>query len=113
MQFLGSTWAQYGVDAEGAGVPDRWNPADAIYAAANYLRASGAPQNYEAAIYAYNHASWYVRRGPVLGRALPQLWFLARGRAKPLSRGGWARTANPVRWAEQGDVSARASAAAY
>ncbi len=60
MQFLGSTWAQYGVDAEGAGVPDRWNPADAIYAAANYLRASGAPQSYQAAIYAYNHASWYV-----------------------------------------------------
>ncbi len=61
MQFLASTWAEYGVDAEGdGGVPDRWNPADAIYAAANYLRAAGAPQSYEAAIYAYNHASWYV-----------------------------------------------------
>ena len=38
------------------GVPDRWNPADAIYSAANYLRASGAPGDYRAAIYAYNHA---------------------------------------------------------
>jgi hypothetical protein len=60
MQFLASTWARYGVDAAGNGPPDRWNPADAIYGAANYLRASGAPGNYAAAIYAYNHASWYV-----------------------------------------------------
>jgi len=60
MQFLASTWATYGVSAEGGGAPDRWNAADAIYGAANYLRASGAPGNYKAAIYAYNHASWYV-----------------------------------------------------
>ena len=60
MQFLASTWAVYGVSAEGGAVPDRWNPADAILAAGNYLRASGAPQHYEAAIFAYNHASWYV-----------------------------------------------------
>ncbi len=60
MQFLASTWAEYGVDAEGDGPPDRWNPADAIFGAANYLRASGAPGNYREAIYAYNHAGWYV-----------------------------------------------------
>jgi hypothetical protein len=60
MQFLASTWAQYGVAAAGSGRPDRWNPADAIYSAANYLRASGAPGDYRAAIYAYNHAWWYV-----------------------------------------------------
>jgi hypothetical protein len=61
MQFLASTWAGYGVSAQGGGRPDRWNPADAIFGAANYLRASGAPGNYKAAIYAYNHASWYVK----------------------------------------------------
>jgi hypothetical protein len=60
MQFLASTWAEYGVDAEGAGPPDRWNPADAIFSAANYLRASGGPADYRRAIYAYNHAEWYV-----------------------------------------------------
>jgi Transglycosylase SLT domain len=60
MQFLAATWAQYGVDAEGDGPPDRWNPADAIYGAANYLRASGAPTHYREAIYTYNHAWWYV-----------------------------------------------------
>jgi hypothetical protein len=60
MQFISSTWVSYGVDAQGTGTPDRWNPADAIYGAANYLRASGAPGDYARAIYAYNHASWYV-----------------------------------------------------
>jgi hypothetical protein len=59
MQFLASTWAEYGVAPDG-GTPDRWNPADAIYGAANYLRASGAPGDYRQAIYAYNHAEWYV-----------------------------------------------------
>jgi hypothetical protein len=60
MQFLASTWGKYGVDAEGDGAPDRWSPGDAIFSAANYLRASGAPDAYRRAIYAYNHAEWYV-----------------------------------------------------
>jgi hypothetical protein len=60
MQFLASTWAKYGVDGDGDGKRDRWDPADAIFAAARYLRASGAPANYGAAILAYNHATWYV-----------------------------------------------------
>jgi hypothetical protein len=60
MQFIASTWARYGVDADGGGPPNRWDPADAIFGAANYLRASGAPGRYSQAIFAYNHASWYV-----------------------------------------------------
>ena len=59
MQFLASTFGQYGV-APAGGTPDRWRPADAIFSAANYLRASGAPGDYDKAIFAYNHASWYV-----------------------------------------------------
>lgn len=59
-QFLASTWAQYGVDADGNGVRDRWAPADAIFAMARYLAASGAPADYPRAIFAYNHATWYV-----------------------------------------------------
>jgi hypothetical protein len=60
MQFLASTWAQYGVDGDGDGRADRWDPADAIFGAANYLAHSGAPSDYEQAIFAYNHAGWYV-----------------------------------------------------
>lgn len=60
MQFLASTWARYGVDGDRDGRVDRWNPADAIFSAARYLRASGAPGDYRRAIFAYNHAGWYV-----------------------------------------------------
>jgi hypothetical protein len=60
MQFIASTWARYGVDGDADGRVDRWDPADAIFAAANYLAHSGAPGDYERAIFAYNHAGWYV-----------------------------------------------------
>jgi Transglycosylase SLT domain len=60
MQFLATTWAQYGVDGDRDGTRDRWDPADAIFGAANYLRGSGAPGDYRRAIFAYNHADWYV-----------------------------------------------------
>ncbi len=59
-QFLVSTWQRYGISATGQGPPDMWNPADAILSMANYLHASGAPGDYREAIYAYNHAWWYV-----------------------------------------------------
>lgn len=60
MQFLQPTWKQYGVDGDGDGDKDRYDPSDAIPGAANYLRASGAPANMRKALYAYNHAWWYV-----------------------------------------------------
>ena len=37
-----------------------YDPGDAIPAAARYLKASGAPADYRRAIFAYNHADWYV-----------------------------------------------------
>jgi len=81
MQFLAATFSQYGVKAEGSGPPDRWNPADAIYSAAHYLRASGAPGDYHKAIFAYNHAGWYV--------AEVEHWAaLYRGLAHPAPAGG-------------------------
>jgi hypothetical protein len=60
MQFLAGTWAAYGVDGDRDGVKSRWDPADAIYGAANYLRAAGAPAELRRAIFTYNHADWYV-----------------------------------------------------
>jgi hypothetical protein len=61
MQFLPSTWQRYAVDANGDGVADPYNPADAIFTAARYLHAAGASQNISQAIFAYNHAGWYVQ----------------------------------------------------
>jgi Transglycosylase SLT domain len=60
MQFMPATWAQYGVDALNAGYADPYNPVDAIFAAARYLRAAGAQSNQRAAILAYNHSDEYV-----------------------------------------------------
>jgi hypothetical protein len=61
MQFMPETWAAYGVDANGDGVKDPFNPEDAIFAAASYLKASGMPDDVYGAIYSYNHADWYVQ----------------------------------------------------
>ena len=60
MQFISSSWETYGVDANGDGVRDPYNPEDAIFAAARYLSAAGMPADTYGAIYAYNHADWYV-----------------------------------------------------
>ena len=60
MQFMPSTWDGYGVDANGDGVKDPYNPEDAIFAAAGYLSAAGMPADTYGAIFAYNHADWYV-----------------------------------------------------
>jgi Transglycosylase SLT domain len=60
MQFMPTTWLQYGVDALGAGYADPYNPVDAIFAAARYLHAAGASSNLHTAILAYNHSEAYV-----------------------------------------------------
>ena len=60
MQFMPLTWTTYGVDANDDGRADPSNPVDAIFAAARYLRASGGETDISRAVFAYNHADWYV-----------------------------------------------------
>ena len=64
MQFLPSTWAVWGIDAFGQTCPpDIMNPYDAVPSAARMLCADGAASGgsgLAAAIFAYNHATWYV-----------------------------------------------------
>jgi hypothetical protein len=60
MQFMPATWELYGVDGNQDGLKDPYNPVDAIFAAARYLQAAGADKDLRAAIFAYNHADWYV-----------------------------------------------------
>jgi murein DD-endopeptidase MepM/ murein hydrolase activator NlpD len=60
MQFMPDTWLRWGVDADGNGVADPWNAADAIFAAARYLAASGGQSDIARAVFSYNHADWYV-----------------------------------------------------
>ena len=71
MQFLPSTWAVWGINAFGqTGPPDIMNPYDAVPSAARMLCADGAASGgsgLSAAIFDYNHATWYVNE--VLGLA--------------------------------------------
>jgi cell wall-associated NlpC family hydrolase len=64
MQFLQSTFngvvARHPLPPGGATPPSPWNKHDAIYAAAFYLCDSGAPRDIRKAVFAYNHADWYV-----------------------------------------------------
>lgn len=60
MQFMPSTWLRWGTDADGDGIANPWQPVDAVYSAARYLAAAGAASDLRQAIFAYNHAWWYV-----------------------------------------------------
>ena len=64
MQFMPATFAAYAVDGDHDGTTDAWSPADAIWTAARYLCESGVDDGGEAgvrtALFAYNHAQWYV-----------------------------------------------------
>ena len=60
MQFIPSSWMRWGMDGDGNGIADPWNPEDGVYSAARYLAAAGAHEDLERSIFAYNHAQWYV-----------------------------------------------------
>jgi cell wall-associated NlpC family hydrolase len=67
MQFLPSTWARWGIDANGDGIADPNNPTDAIFSAARYLAGCGGQFDIKRAVYCYNHSAAYVH--DVLGLA--------------------------------------------
>jgi Transglycosylase SLT domain len=70
MQFMPATWSAYGLDGDGDGTADIMNPLDAVPSAAHYLCRSGASRGESGlydAVFAYNHADWYVQK--VLGLA--------------------------------------------
>ena len=58
MQFLPSTWRSYAQDGNGDGVSDINNVDDAIFGAANYLRACGYP-NVQRSLWGYNRSTAY------------------------------------------------------
>lgn len=75
MQFMPATWRVYGVDADGDGKADVYDPDDAVHGAAKYLCANGGGNSMtlRQSLWDYNHAGWYVddvlaqarRYGPV------------------------------------------------
>ncbi len=77
MQFLPSEWGQYGVDVNNTAIEDPYNPADAIFAAARYLKDAGGDADIRAAVFSYNHSQAYVEsvmlRARLLGGTPPEL----------------------------------------
>jgi len=73
MQFMPTTWETSGVDGNGDGVANVMDPEDAIPAAARYLAAGGAPQDWYRALYSYNHADWYVKKVLAVAEAYRRL----------------------------------------
>jgi hypothetical protein len=105
MQFLPSSWEMYGVDANGDRRKDPYNPVDAICAAASYLKAAGGDKDLYGAIFAYNHADWYVQEVLLYARAYGKLPSDLIGSLTGLTEGAHFPVAADARYAD--DVSAR------
>ncbi len=107
MQFLPSSWETYGLDANGDGRKDPYNPVDAICAAAHYLQVAGGQHDLYNAILAYNHADWYAQEVLLYARAYGKLPTDLVGSLTGLTEGAHFPVAANARYAD--DISARAA----
>jgi soluble lytic murein transglycosylase-like protein len=107
MQFMPATWKQFGTDANRDGRRDPFNPVDAIFAAARYLRAAGADDDLRRAIFAYNHADWYVESVLMRARLIGGLPTDLVGSLSGLTQGHFPIVAK-ARYAD--DLAERATA---
>jgi hypothetical protein len=73
MQFMPSTWAEYGVDGDGDGRSDVMDTVDAVHGAARLLCANGGadPDRLRSALWNYNHSDDYVGQVISLARSIP------------------------------------------
>jgi hypothetical protein len=107
MQFLPSSWEMYGVDANGDGRKDPYNPVDAICAAAHYLKVAGGSNDLYQAIFAYNHADWYVQEVLLYARAYGKLPTQLVRSLTGLTEGAHFPVAADARYAD--DIATRAA----
>ncbi|HEV2859141.1 MAG TPA: lytic murein transglycosylase [Solirubrobacterales bacterium] len=105
MQFLPSSWEAFGLDANGDGKKDPYNPVDAICAAAHYLKLAGGNKDLYQAIFAYNHADWYVQEVLLYARAYGRLPADLVGSLTGLTEGARFPIAADARYAD--DIAAR------
>jgi murein DD-endopeptidase MepM/ murein hydrolase activator NlpD len=105
MQFLPSSWEAYGLDANGDGRKDPYNPVDAICAAAHLLKISGGSGDLYKAIFTYNHADWYVQEVLATARAYGKLPPDLVGSLTGLTQGAHFPVAADASYAD--DLSAR------
>jgi membrane-bound lytic murein transglycosylase B len=95
MQFMPATWRAYGLGG------DVHDPRDAILGAANYLRHTGAPENYSRALYAYNPSPLYVsavlRYARLIARDRDAIFLLYSWQVYERTRSGERRVTGPGR----------------
>jgi murein DD-endopeptidase MepM/ murein hydrolase activator NlpD len=108
MQFMPATWEAYGTDANNDGRKDPYNPVDAICAAARYLNAAGGADDLRTAIFAYNHADWYVDEVLLYARQYGKLPDDLVGSLTGLTEGARFPVAADARYAD--DISEREAA---
>ena len=106
MQFIPSTWDAYGVDANNDKRKDPYNPVDAICAAARYLRAAGGAEDLRTAIFAYNHADWYVDEVLLYANQYGKLPEALVGSLTGLTEGAHFPVAADARYADDIDDAA-------
>jgi Transglycosylase SLT domain/Peptidase family M23 len=107
MQFIPSSWETYGVDANGDGRKDPYNPVDAVCAAARYLKAAGGSDDLYKAIFSYNHADWYVEEVLLYAKAYGKLPTDLVGSLTGLTEGAHFPVAADASYAD--DISTRAA----
>ena len=106
----GNTFAGYAVDADGGGA-DVYNPVDAIFTAANYLCQNGANKGADVAgaVFAYNHADWYVTKvlaiasGYAASQGLPA-GAPAEDVAAAAVQFAYSELGKPYRWGATGEL---------
>ena len=107
MQFLPSSWEMYGLDANGDGRKDPYNPVDAICAAAHYLKVAGGQKDLYGAILAYNHADWYAQEVLTYARAYGRIPSTLVGSLTGLTEGAHFPIAADARYSDE--IAARAA----
>jgi hypothetical protein len=106
----GNTFAGYAVDADGGGA-SVYNPVDAIFTAANYLCQYGAAKGADVAgaIFAYNHADWYVTKVLAIASTYAASQGLPPGApaeevAAAAVQFAYSQLGRPYRWGATGEL---------
>jgi len=106
----GNTFAGYAVDADGGGA-SVYNPVDAIFTAANYLCQNGAAKGADVAgaIFAYNHADWYVTKVLAIASTYAASQGLPPGApaeevAAAAVQFAYSQLGRPYRWGATGEL---------
>jgi cell wall-associated NlpC family hydrolase len=106
----GNTFAGYAVDADGGGA-DVYNSVDAIFTAANYLCQNGAAKGADVAgaVFAYNHADWYVTKVLAIASGYSASQGLPPGApaeevAAAAVQFAYSQLGRPYRWGATGEL---------